>query len=73
MDSDPKTRPSFSRVFNRLRRVPVVEELEVKKTNNIEKVFYDNNDDEIEEFSPYEDLIRGKYNLLRIFKAFLFF
>ena len=52
MDSDPKTRPSFSLVFNRLRRVPVVEELEVKKIDNIEKVFYDNNDDEIEEFSP---------------------
>ena len=45
----------------------------MKKTNNIEKVFYDNSDDEIEEFSSQEDLIRGKnIILLRNFKTLYF-
>ncbi|XP_015577134.1 uncharacterized protein LOC8282893 [Ricinus communis] len=60
VDSDPETGPSSPRVFKRLRRGPAVEESRMEKREQ-EKVFCDNGDDEIEEFSSQEDFIRDAY------------
>lgn len=79
MDSDPEDGPDSPRIFKRLRRGPAIEEPRLK---NKEKDVVCC-DDEIEEFSSQEDLVRGNnarpffcgsfvYVLLEFFWGFSF-